>query len=377
MKKSVNKFFNLEKELKELNINPHVGSRIICLTIDRNTGKSTSTMEFVLKEYEKYKKHFVYMRFTKESIKAFIASFNAKYENRGYVATEKGIFYVIKEWDDDKEKEVILEKHTVGLFCNLSCADTFKSAFDNDANFSISYVVFDEFNIMKEKNNTYEEFVNIIITIQRYNPNFYVFMLGNKDNQNNTFLTNWGIRFRNKVNERTVIDLPEYGVIYVEYGAGYFTGTHFNGGLGDKLASANEEMNRFVNEGGFRKLTEDNIIKYEKWIYPTAEPRYYLLVRRVKFEVGYFVDEFTGIKSMYLRNTEEINKDLKIISFGYENNFNIEGTQTADAEAIADIIRLLYSYSSRNRLYFSSYLAYNVMLLEMSLQLKYNKYLQN
>ena len=372
------KFFNFDEECEQLGINTDVGAGCLAITTDRGTGKTTSCYKSRINKCLESNRMFVLCRTTAGELDAVRNFINLNYNN---LKCFDMLVWEVEEYEEDGETKY--EKvRVVGFLVNLTSASKFKSAFENDGvNIDIGYVIYDEYNEVKIRKDIYEEFTNILATIKRNNPNFWVIMLGNKDNQNNPFLLDWGIRFKDALTEKLIIDLRDkYGVLYVEYPANSFSGINTTDNFIAKFASANPEMNRFMNQGGFRKTSLSNIIKYEMWIEPYITKKLYNCVIRKKcYEIGVFNDEFLEKeKCLYIREVEFNHRDktLKTFSFGSQNQIG-QGVYNLEEEDIADIVNLMNFYKLNDKLYFNSFGGFIDVSQEIYMVCKYNKFIED
>lgn len=339
------KFFNWEEEIAKLKINIDKGVGIFAVSTPRNTGKTSSGIKLMLKKYEETNKKFILLRILGEQTKKFRASFNEEYANF-YAMTETKIFK-INQIDEEK-----IEKIECGTIINLTSEGNFKSSGDYK---DYAFLFFDEFNDVRNIPNLYESFTNLIITLQRFKDHFWVLMASNKDAENNTFLVNWGIETTDNLDDDVCYDLSEEGLehYYINYSIKTFTGTKNNNSLGRHLAKFNDQMDRYVNNGGFRTVGEKNIINYNLRIAETDIPKWNLLFRRKKFILGYF--DFNGEEAIYLKMTDRTNQNLPTFSLGFENGLNEKEAKNISDRDILDIVKLVHNFASNGLLFFTSY----------------------
>lgn len=369
------KFFNLDEELNALNVDISTGAGCYVFVTPRNTGKTSSSIKSIINRCIENDHSFVLARTTAKEMEATAKLLNLLFPTK-IKAASNYIYLGHVEVDEEKGEERFVKDRVIGFLVNLTSASSFKSAFENDGDtIDIRYVIYDEFNEVKLRSNLYEEFVNILTTIKRNNPNFAVLMLGNKDNENNPFLTDWGIRFKEELKEKIVLDMRDkYGVLYVEYPVGYFAGTNAADNFISKLASANEEMDRFINKGGFRKTSLSNIVKYDVWIQPNIIKKLYnLIIRKKCYEVGLFNDTFLGKeKCLYFRSVGFDVRDQALPTFGFVGMNAIgPNINELDEDDIVDQVEFFNGYIYHDKIYFTSFEGYSDILQEIYIVNKY------
>lgn len=367
-------FFNLDDELKILGVDIDQGAGCYAFVTPRNTGKTSSTLKSVLKRCVGTGRSFCLVRTSRAELDAAQKLLNLMWPER-IRATMTHIWLGHQEVKDDGTEHFVKER-VIGFLANLSSASAFKSAFENDGEtIDIRFVIYDEFNEVKVRDNLYEEFVNLLTTIKRNNPNFSVLMLGNKDNANNPFLVDWGIRFKEELKEKMVMDLrDQFGVLYVEYPMGHFSGTNAMDNFISKLASANEEMDRFINKGGFRKTTFNQIIKYNTWIKPNIIKKFYnVIIRKNCYEVGLFNDTFLEKENcLYFRSVDLGDRDEKISTFAFTaQGVLAKGVDELDPEDIVDLVDFFSGFAFNGKIYFTSFRGFYDVIQEIYITKKY------
>lgn len=367
-------FFNLDDELKILGVDIDQGAGCYAFITPRNTGKTSSTLKSILERCLGTQRSFCLVRTSRAELEAAQKLLNLLRPER-IRATQTHVWAGHLEVAEDGTERFIKER-VIGFLANLTSASAFKSAFENDGeNIDIRYVIYDEFNEVKVRDNLYEEFVNLLTTIKRNNPNFSVVMLGNKDNANNPFLVDWGIRFKEELKEKMVLDLrDQFGVLYVEYPMGHFAGTNLADNFISKLASANEEMDRFINKGGFRKTSFDQIVKYDTWIRPNIRKKLYnLIIRKQCYEVGLFDDTFLERENcLYFRSVDLGDRDTEITTFAFAAQGALtKGVGELDVDDIVDLVDFFSGYAYNGKIYFTTFRGFYDIIQEIYITKRY------
>lgn len=380
-------FFNFEKEMKDLKLNIHKDFYTVAFVSPRNTGKSTNTITYWINHSLKTDEKIILCRTSaveKDNLAKWIES---KYQN---VKIINDMMWLISYDTNDKKKKILKKDKLLGVLINMSSSESYKSSFENNPNVQntnedeiqlnkvvFSAIIYDEFNSIKNSyNSLYEDFINLLQTIIRNTTNFGVILLGNKDNQNNPFLSNWGIRFKKEIKEKVVISDDDTGFIYVEYPLMYFKGNGDNiNSMVRKLASCNEELDRFFNRGGFRKETEANVINFRKWVLPNINKKLFTLsTRRHTYEVISFNDTFFERNNCYyFREILYSEKDTSIPAIAFDEADAInKRSEVLDLEDTSNLAEVFFEASQLNKLYFDSFLTMELITMELHKQLRYN-----
>lgn len=361
------KYFNIKDYFLKCDLNYKIDSFILAICTERNTGKSTSGMNFVLEEYEKYGHKFIFLRTTGEQLKLYAKNFNVTYAGQ-YQMTAYAIYKLIP-LNNGKKNGYEYEKIDIGTCGFMSVEVKFKSSGDYK---NYKYALWDEFNDLTLIPNLYDNYVNMIKTFQRFKKDFIGIMLGNKDTANNPFLVNWGIETVDNTQDDIIYEVDKNKIYYVDTGNQTFKHLKQNTGLANSLAKFSPKMNRYINGGGFRDTGERNIINYNIKILPTSIPLYNIIVKKSLFELGTFYNK-NNISALYLNLTEADNlKDLVTIILGNENAINQSGN-IADKKDTKEVAELIFHYAKQSLLYYGSYetkiiidLWLNVILQQMN-----------
>lgn len=337
-------WFNLKTELKKLKINYKKGVGIFACSTVRNTGKSTSSLKFCLDEFENFGHKFCYARTKGEQIKKFIASFNEEYRDK-YKANENKIFKIVIEEDEKGKEKKSFEE--VGSIFNLGTEYNYKSSGTYE---NYRYFLFDEFNDLNNITGLYESFTNLVETVQRKKKDFWIFLLGNKDTENNTFLVNWGIEIETTCEDQ-IYNLSNEMIThyYVDYAMSTFENIKNESGLSNHLSGFNDEMNRYINLGGFRKTGDRDVINYKLRVETSDNPKYYLSTRRTKFLMGEFGE------GIYIKIVDDFEMNLPILALGFENALNISDANVLLNDEESEIAEYIFNYSSKKQLWYCSF----------------------
>ncbi|MGL4950458.1 MAG: hypothetical protein ACRC4M_01255 [Mycoplasma sp.] len=344
------KYFRFKEEMKRYDIDLGKGVGILAFSTPRNTGKTTSIMKTLMEWYEEKGEKFLLIRMLGEQVKKQRATFNEEWRGQ-YRMSESKIFKqsLIEGCEPGKEKYNEVE---IATMVNITSAGNFKSS----GNYSeYSYAFFDEFNDVRDIPNLYEDMVDLLITFQRNKDHFWLIMAGNKDSENNTFLVNWGIEPEAVGEEDRFYDLSgNIEHYYIDYSIKTFTGTQTKTSIGSHLAGFNEDMDRYVNNGGFKQTGEKNIVNYNLRIRETDQPKWNLIISKTKFILGEFIDR-DGVEKLYIRKTDNLVEEINTFSMGMVNGINESNSAVVDTRTELDIAKFIYSYSRENALYYTSY----------------------
>lgn len=340
-------FFSLEKYIKKCGLSTKNQAWILALTAPRNIGKSTSGMNFVLEQYEKFGYKFIYTRTTGEQLKYNKQSFNQQYKDK-YVMSDTAIYKLI-DLKNGKTNSFKFERLQIATCAFMSVETKLKSSGDYA---DYKYLLWDEFNDLTLVPNLYGNLTNMVKTFQRFKKDFCVIMLGNKDTANNPFLVNWGIELESSKTD-LIYEVDESSIYYVDVGIDTFAGLNQNEGLSNKLAKFDDKMNRYINEGGYRETGEKNIINYELRIKSTAKILYYIVANNTIFETGFFINKEEQ-QSLYLKIVEQTNSKYGIIICGAQNGINQDGN-IANKEETQQMAELLFYYAKNSILYYTNY----------------------
>lgn len=158
---------------------------------DRNIGKSTSILKYVLKDIDKDNKTFFYGRTTFKELESYLVSFNNQFGPL-YKMTTKAIYKMKPKTEINKktkeEKTIYVKDRVVGFCGALNGADGWRSAnFD-----SVNWVIIEEFNQIRNHTDP-SKFLTLWTSILRGRDNVKTILIGNRDDANAPILVDLGV----------------------------------------------------------------------------------------------------------------------------------------------------------------------------------------
>lgn len=334
---------------------------ILLINCERNTGKSTASWEFIEKEiWEKndFKWKILYCRSTLEQLDRARQDFNVRFNGKYYMTTS----FIFRQFFDEKGKEILSKRQEIGAIASVSTQMNNKSM-----TFDGYHVIFwDEYNDIINRIGIYAEFVNLVKTAQRFTKPLVVLLIGNKDNANNEFMVKYGIEVDYDNKDDTVIEIErdkDGMIVFIDIGTDRYKHLNQWSGLANKMAKYDDEMDRYLNHGGYRVNQHIDVINFKLRIAETAKPKYYILTKKSRFEIGDFVHHKSG-KSIYIRLMgENDNIDYSINSFALSELDTMSDSKSAiiDNDESHQIMDAIYRASRRQTLFYTSFDAKIIM----------------
>lgn len=247
--------------------------------------------------------------------------------------------------------DYVIGEH-VGYYASVAQADNYKGAWTGKG---VAFIVYDEFNRQDPlTRNIYANFVNLISTMSRLNPDTICYMLGNKDTFLSDFFVNWDIVPTLDHDEDVLYKVETDGrldVVLLDMGNAWYRQIGQENSLAWRLGQHDKATAQYMR-GDYMLQSVPTVIN-AKHILPTFAPLRAFLLENRRWIYGRWEK---GNALLAERNAPE---GLDLPAIALDRISRVSNAKIPTREADNDLRGALLAGLRSGRLYFDGYDGYN------------------
>lgn len=354
-RKTNNGFFNLDGYLTLCGIDWTQDTFAIVVNAPRDVGKSHNTWDWIERNIwlpSNYQAKIAFARTNLTKLSKLRNGFNAKYSKKYYMS-ENAIYKI--EYDEEGFEANRKTWPLIGTIVGIANAANYKSNWYKDH----VGIFWDEYNEIAAR-GLWKDWLNVWLSVKRKTEPFFAILIGNKDDPDNDILVKLEIDLPEKDDGNDKIIIPEVDNTYfIDISIKTFNTLSFNyDSIINSWATKDSATNRYLNEGGYMKQRDKDIMLHKHIIASkTHKIKMNLVYQEFIFEYG----TFEG--NSYIHQVETLNKNIPTIALdnmGYI--INSKSKKLLDNDFYLEFAKKLKYKIKNNKLYFTTYDAKDILL---------------
>lgn len=350
-----NGFFNLEGYLTLCGIDWTKDTFAVIINAPRDVGKSFGTWDWVEKNIwipSNYRLKIAYARTNLTKLDKVREGFNAAYKNKYYMS-RNAIFKI--EYDEEGFEVNRKNWPLIGTIIGVANAANYKSNWYKDH----VGIFWDEYNELAAR-GLWKDWLNVWLSAKRKTEPFFAILVGNKDDPDNDILVKLEIDLPEKDDGNDKIIKPDVkDTWFIDISIKTFDKLDFNyDSIINSWATKDDATNRYLNEGGYLKQRDKDIILYKHVVAnKNHKIKMNLVYKDYIFEYGTFDDK------SYIHQIESLNTSIPSIALdnlGYI--LNSKSKKLLDNDFYLEFAKSLKYKIRKNKLYFTTYDAKDILL---------------